>query len=158
MEKSIGDLELSDFDLYPIWEHPVDEYGDLDCDCVKPAVGKYTVSDGDANVWVRFRGTLADGTFLTGVAYAEAPPPRLLLWTFTIGDISLVLHLPPAPDFVLADTGPEKFAKCLGRGMSDVFPIRIASEVCAASTGEPIAMEIRPEGEVDQQLTGGKAG
>ncbi len=77
---------------------------------------------------------------------AESPPPTLLAWSFFVGGEWLVLHLPPAPDFVLRDSGPEAFAHKLERRIDQVFPICITSEILAEETGQRITVAIASDG------------
>jgi hypothetical protein len=142
--KSIGDLELADFDDHVIWESALNGPDGCDDEAVRPVSGKSTVADGDSNLWVRFVGTLADGTGIAGIAFAESPPPTLSNWSFLFEGTWLVLHLKPAPPFVLAKTGPEPFAKALHRTLAQVFPIKISSEIVAEATGQPITATINP--------------
>jgi hypothetical protein len=143
--KNMADLELSDFDRYQMWQTVSDEMHQSRDECVRPMPGKSSVCDGETDLWVRFTGTLADGTPVEGAALAESPPPDLLLWSFWVNGKWLVLLLPPAPAFVLKKTGPIPFAAGIGKPMDRVFPTRIRSEVSAESTGRIIIKEIRPQ-------------
>ena len=139
MTKPLNELELDDFDAVPIWATDL-KHDDLETVLAMP--GKTQIEDGESDLWVRFSGAIADGTSVRGIAMVETPPPRLLLWSFFIEGQWLTLHLPPAPEFVLARTGPDAFARTLSRHLREVFPIRIHTEVKAASTGLYITDEI----------------
>jgi hypothetical protein len=140
--KPLSALELSDFDEHLVWEAGGPDH--CDDEQVSPVIGKQTVRDGESNLWVRFEGSLADGTIVRGIAMAEADPATLLLWSFFVEGQWRPLHLPPAPAFVLEHTGPEPFAQALGRRLECVFPIRMRTEVKAESTGAPITALIAP--------------
>ena len=142
--KNIDDLELIDFDRFPIWESALDLPDGCDEEMVRPVEGKSIVADGDSNLWVRVVGTLADGTGIAGIAFAESPPPSLSNWSFFIEGKWLVLLLPPAPDFVLAKSGARAFAESLGRDLHKVFPIRLVSEVAFEGTGQQLHVTIEP--------------
>jgi hypothetical protein len=142
--KNIGDLELVDFDRFPIWKSALDLPDGCDNEMVRPVAGKSIVADGDSNLWVRVVGKLADGTDIAGIAFAELPPPSLSNWSFFIEGKWLVLLLPPAPDFVLAKSGPRVFAESLGRDLHKVFPIRLKSEVVFENTGQELHVTIEP--------------
>jgi hypothetical protein len=140
--KNIGDLELTDFEQFPIWESILDSPDGCDDELVRPVEDKNTIADGESCLWVRFTGKLSDGTQVAGIAFAESPPPSLSNWSFFIEGKWLALLLPPAPDFVLAKTGPEVFAKSLERDLSEVFPIRLKSEVVFENTGQQLQVTI----------------
>jgi len=140
--KSLADLALADFDTHLVWEAGGPDH--CNDELVSPVVGKRSVRNGESNLWVRFEGALADGTALAGIAMAEADPATLHLWSFFVEGQWLHLHLPPAPAFVLQETGPESFAHALGRPVEQVFPIRISTEVTAETTGALITALIAP--------------
>ena len=142
--KNIGDLELIDFDRSPIWESALDLPDGCDEEVVRPVKGKSVVADGDSNLWVRVVGKLADGTDIAGIAFAESPPPSLSNWSFFIEDKWLTLFLSPAPDFVLAQSGPKVFAGSLGRDLYEVFPIQLESQVTFENTGQQLYVTIEP--------------
>jgi hypothetical protein len=143
MRKQLSELELADFDHAPVW---IPDFANCDDETVMPVDGKAQIVDGDTSLWIRFVGRLADGTAISGIAMAEAEPGDLLAWSFFIEGEWLALHFPPAPEFVLRETGPHRLALSLGRPMPAVFPIRIQSEVPLASSGEPIRQVITEHG------------
>ena len=142
--KTIGNLELTDFDQFPVWESALDLPDGCDDEMVRPVEGKDIIADGDSNLWVRVVGELADGTSIAGIAFAESPPPSLSNWSFFIESKWLVLYLPPAPDSVLEKDGPRAFAKSLERDLHQVFPIRVKSEVVFENTGQELQVTIKP--------------
>lgn len=142
--KKLSDLILSDFDECAVWETVPEEICESSDEFVWCKSGKTSIEDGESDLWVRFSGCLADGTSVKGIAMAVASPPDLLLWSFQFDGQWLVLHLPPAPDFVLHKTGPQPFAEILGKTIDKVFPIRIETEVKFETTGEIIRKVIAP--------------
>ena len=48
-----------------------------------------------------------------------------LAWTIWNGERDVSLLLPPAPPFVLAEDGPEPFARAFNKKISEVFPLEI---------------------------------
>ena len=136
IEKPLADLTLADFDFARVW---ASDLANDDIETVYPVMGSDMIGTSDpASLWVRFSGMLADSTPIAGIATPRDAPPDLLLPSFLIEGKWHVLHLPPAPDFVLKDTGPDAFARALGRGLAQVFPIYLRADVKARSTDRQI--------------------
>jgi hypothetical protein len=135
--KSLDALELRDFDDVPIWRTTMGDY-----ETVEPMPGKRSVDAGDAELWVRVRGILADGTEYPGVAMAESSPPTLLLPSFLVGTEWITVTMPPAPAFVLEKDGPDPFARRLGRTLAQVFPVEIRSEVLSSESGQVLTSSL----------------
>jgi len=135
LRKKLADFALSDFDLAWVWRS---DWANDDEETVLPVPGKDTIEDGDALLWVRINGELADGTPLSGIALVNTEPLELSIPSFLIEGRWMSVYLPPAPDFVLEKSGPEVFARGLGRDLTQVFPIRIRTEIKAKSTGRVI--------------------
>jgi len=135
LRKKLADLTLSDFDLAWVWRS---DWANDDEETVMPIPGKDVIAKGDALLWVRINGELADGTTIAGVALINSDPLELSIPSFFIEGRWMGFNLPPAPEFVLKERGPETFAHGLGRELRQVFPITIRTEIKAASTGRII--------------------
>jgi hypothetical protein len=145
-EKSIHDLELADFDEHPIWDTlQFDVAGGVDATVV-PIPGKRHIDGTERLPYVRARGYLADGTTVTGIANVFTNPPAFQCPDLFIEGRWLVLLLPPAPPFVLAEQGPAKFAASLSKNLDQVFPITLWSEVTVDVVGGPIRAVFRTSG------------
>jgi hypothetical protein len=145
MTKQLGELELNDFDSAAVWASDI---AGCDDETVTARPELRAVPQNVHGLWVRFSGTLADGTPLAGISMAECPPPNLLLHSFLIEGEWHALYFPPAPEFVLAADGPDAFARELGRSISQVFPIRIHTDLPAETTGEQIRQTLAVTGPV----------
>jgi hypothetical protein len=145
MNKHLGELELADFDLAPVWASDV---AGCDEETVEPRRDLTAVPDDVHGLWVRFHGALADGTPLSGIAMAVSPPPELILHSFFVEGRWLSLLFAPAPEFVLSQEGPERFAEQLSRPIGSVFPLQVVSDVPASCDGQPIRQTISVAGPV----------
>jgi hypothetical protein len=134
-QKKFADLTLSDFDRAWCW---ASDLANDDIESVYPIAGKETIMAADGPLWVRFSGNLADGTPAPGIASAQCTPPDLLVPSFFIDDRWHTFYLPPAPEFVLDQRGPERFAEALHRSLYQVFSLRLCTEVKVESTGRII--------------------
>jgi hypothetical protein len=77
-------------------------------------------------VWCRSVCRLSNGVELPALSLCigksnEGP----INWSITVDSEELRLILPPAPDFVLREEGPEAFARKLSMDLSDVFPLTL---------------------------------
>lgn len=128
MIKSIHELELSDFDLNPIWktaEMDVEVYDEF----VEPInVGREKMLS-EEDYWVRLKGVLNDSTNLFGIGQFNMQTDDIFSISFKLNDEWEVLHLPPAPDFVLEATGPIPFSAKLNKDIKSVFPMKIEVDV-----------------------------
>ena len=145
MIKNIGELELADFDGAAIWASRLDG---CDEESVEPRPELASLPEGVHGLWVRFHGSLNDGTRVAGIAMATSSPPSFRLHSFSIEDKWMSVTFPPAPDFVLAEDGPERFARRLERPLSSVFPINITSDVTVETTGKHITQILQVNGPV----------
>ena len=143
MRKQLGEIELSDFDLAAV---RASDIAGCDEETLEARPDLTAIPDNVFGLWVRFRGTLADGTEIAGIAIARTPPPDFVAHSFFIDGEWHSVHFAPAPDFVLAHDGPERFAQRLGRQISQVFPIEIHSDLATARTGERIHQTLAAEG------------
>ena len=108
MKKKLSDLELPDFDDFPVWCWDEDEEakGELDHDHVIPIRKEAIIYDGDILMMVRFKGVMADGTEITGIADVESPPPKMYPSpTFYYNGDWLHFFKPPEPPFVIEKRG-----------------------------------------------------
>lgn len=145
MKKTLGDLELQDFDVAPVWASDI---AGCDDESVEPRPDLTAVPQNIHGLWVRFSGALSDGTPVRGIAMADCPPRNLILHSFFIEGEWYSLHYPPAPEFVLAQDGPDRFAAKLRRSRNQVFPIAIRSDIPSAITGVRIDQLLSVKGPV----------
>ena len=135
MKKRLDELRLSDFDEASVWASDgnsgVVPRGDLN-----------EIPDGTENVFVLVHGKLADTTPISGIARVSCPPPLLTVHVLFVDGQKHSLRIPPAPEDVLAEEGPEALARKLDRTPAQVFPMWIRAEVKAECTGDNISQEI----------------
>lgn len=128
INKSIHELELPDFDKYPLWRTV--EYDDADgIDIVVEPILNYKRIANNEEYWIRFRGILADGTEVLGVGMMNFYTSDTFALSFNINNVWEVLHLPLAPDFVLEHSGPEQLAKKMNKDLKCVFPMTIVADI-----------------------------
>lgn len=141
MRKKLEDIELKDFDKFPLW---YDLYGDQDeLEGLVESLDEATKlsSDLKQHVWCRILIKLNDNTELRGIGMYFSDSGELGNFSVYFNDSWLSLILPPAPDFVLVKDGPKPFAINLKRKYRDVFPMIIETELIESSTGK-IVMKI----------------
>ncbi len=145
MTKQIGELELSDFDIAAVWASDV---AGCDEESVRPRPDLAMIPSDTFGLWVRFTGSLSDGTPVAGIAMPESSPPSLRLHSFFIESAWHSLQLPPAPQFVLDAQGPEPFAQGLHRALTEVFPITLRTDIPVATNGKCIVQELNASGPI----------
>ena len=143
MRKKLKDITLEDFDGHPIW---YDLHGDED-----KLEGLVESLDQVAelslalehHVWCRILVRLNDGTKLKGIGMYFSDSGQLGNFSIKSGGNWLSLLLPPAPDFVLAESGPTQLARSLDKNYSEVFPLIIETELKESYTGRTVRYVIQ---------------
>lgn len=145
MKKNLQELKLEDFDNYAVW-HSVDDeqvYGELDFDFVKPVRQEAIIKNDESLMMVRFRGKMADGTEIAGIASVSSPPPDMdPSPSYYYNGEWYCFFCPPAPPFVIEKEGPYIFAEKIGKPMNDIFPITIKTDVVFEDTGKSLKVII----------------
>ncbi|MFB7142828.1 hypothetical protein ACFCYN_24860 [Gottfriedia sp. NPDC056225] len=79
---------------------------------------------------VRIKGDLADGTEIYGIGDVDFDENKIFNFTFQISKGNWeVLDLPPAPDFVLEESGLIPFAKKLSKSVHNIFPMKLSADI-----------------------------
>ncbi|UPM56337.1 hypothetical protein [Gottfriedia acidiceleris] len=129
-KKSIHDLELSDFNEFPIWkivDYDVDNDDEM---LVEPLFNEGESINKLDTYMVRIKGDLADGTEIYGIGDVDFGKNKIFNFTFQLSKTNWeVLNLPPAPDFVLEESGPIPFAKKLSKSIQNVYPMKLSADI-----------------------------
>lgn len=121
---------------YPLWR--VVEYDANDAEqLVEPFDCKIEGINIEEDYWIRIKGELNDGSELLGSGQINFKEGEIFSISLLVNEEWEVLHLPPAPDFVLEESGPIPFASKLKKEINRVFPMKIKSDVSKV-TGKDI--------------------
>ena len=135
MRKKLEELELEDFDEFPLWVNLFGNNDELE-GLVEPVVGHSELSRNlDFDVLCRTNIELRDGSVLKGIAMYYPESGKIGNFSMKNDEEWLTIMLPPAPDFVLKVDGPESFAKKLNKPFLQVFPVTITTELKETKTG-----------------------
>ena len=129
LEKSIHNLELSDFDNNRIWictQYDVENGIDI---LVKPLTDYDFEQICNEQIWVRINCKTSDKTEFNGICNLDINAGSLTNYSFYINDSWITLLTKPAPDFVLEKDGPNPFAEKIGKKLTDVFPLTLTAEI-----------------------------
>jgi hypothetical protein len=151
-----SELTASKFRETPAWHVVGDPLLDDDPEVAPaPLTSAGTISMGAKEVWCLVQARFADGTLLDGVALCRGDSPEgPLLWQF-FGEGELIsLFVPPAPDFVLEEDGPEAFARRFSRPVSAIFPLTVVVQARFERAPVRRAVEIAPDGTLTPQRDG----
>ncbi|WP_144555865.1 hypothetical protein [Bacillus sp. X1(2014)] len=135
--KSIHELELGDFDVHPVWKTVEFDADELD-ELVEPFEIDKEVIDFQEDYWVRIKGVLNDGSEIYGIGQINIEEGNIFSMSFFVKGDWEVLHLPPAPDFVLEETGPIPFASKLSKEINCVFPMKVLPNMAKEVTHKDI--------------------
>jgi hypothetical protein len=142
MRKQLEDLQLEDFDTFPMW---IDLYGDNDEleGQVEPMMDQFELSSElKQHVWCRVKVGLQDGTELNGIGMYFCDTGQIGNFSIKIGQTWIRLILPPAPEFVLEKEGPATFSQRLGKSLGEVFPMIIETDTIDSKTRRKIKLAI----------------
>ena len=145
--KKLDNLELEDFDSFPVWSFSHDDTGEIDYDHVAPLRKEALVQTEDHGVMIRIHGFMNDGTKIYGIASVNGDPAEILPGvSIEKNGEWFSLTLPPAPEFVLTKNGPEAFSKFFNKKMSNVFPIKIETDAKFSASSKSLKVLISKDG------------
>ena len=137
IRKSIHEIEISDFDKYPVWKVlDYDTPDGIDI-LLSPMEGMNEIPIG-IDVYVRFQGVFNDKSTFVGFGMIDPYHKEILGRSLLINNEWQLVYLPPAPDFVLEKDGPEMFAKRIKKNLKDIFPMKIITDIKSKITGNKI--------------------
>ena len=129
LEKSIHNLELSDFENGKIWiasQYDVENGIDI---LVTPLTDYDLNKISDKEAWVRINCKTNDGTEFQGLCNLDIRDRNLINYSFYIDGDWVNLLTEPAPEFVLEKDGPIPFAHKIGKRLTDVFPLTLTAKI-----------------------------
>lgn len=126
----LNEMTIQDFKQTPCWKVLETGFDENDVKLVEAAISDDgTVLATNGEVWCKGIATFNNGLIYDGVCMCRADasdgPLLITIWN---GQKDVSIIMPPAPDFVLENEGPEPFCQAFHLSYQEIFPIQFLVE------------------------------